>query len=318
MLPVISTAEWQERVSRLDRPGAQHILAFYEHRVGAICCDPRQMLAPLDDHLVHRGDGAFETIRFSAGVMFNVDAHVGRLKNSCAGLGINPPCAWDAIREYILDVARAGNEPEGSVRALLGRGPGGFDIDPAECPAASLYIVAYRGNLHGEDWYARGLSACKSDVPVRPSSLAKLKTANYLPGVLMTMEAARKGADIAFSYDHDGHLAEAAIANVALVDAAGTLVIPQCGNALPGTTVKKAADLAAPFMPVVLRPVLEPELFEAAEILVLGTAHECVGVHAYEGKTVGNGTPGPVARQLRRLIRADLLASGVSFLRTHE
>lgn len=314
MIPVISGADWQARVNALPRPGEKAVLAFYEHRIGAICRDPRQLLLPLDDHLVHRGDGAFETIRFSAGKMFNLDAHIARLHNSCAGLGITPPCSADQIRAIILAVGRAGGQPEGSVRALIGRGPGGFDIDPAECPEASLYVVAYTGNLHGEDWYATGLTACRSDVPVRPSSLAKLKTANYLPGVLMTLEAARKGADVAFSFDQDGHLAEAAIANVALVNTEGTLVIPRSGNALPGTTVRKAAELAAPLMAVENRPVTEDELFAAAEVLVLGTAHECVGVRAYENRPIGSGTPGPVAHTLRRLIRADLLAAATDFL----
>lgn len=314
MLPVITAAEWQARVSAEPRPGESAILAFYEHRIGAICREPRHMLLPLDDHLVHRGDGAFETIRFSEGKMFNLQAHIARLEHSCSGLRIAPPCPWDTVRDIVLDVARAGNQPEGSVRVLLGRGPGGFDIDPAECPVSSLYVIAYKGNLHSDEWYATGLAACRSEVPVRPSTFARLKTANYLPGVLMTMEAHDKGADIAFSFDAECHLAEAAIANVALVDSAGTLIIPQCGNALPGTTVKKAADMAAPFMPVVHRPVDEAELFCASEVLVLGTAHECVGVRTYEGQPIGAGRPGPVAHKLRALIRADLLAGATDFM----
>lgn len=313
MIPVINGTDWQARANALTRPGEEHVLAFYEHRIGAICRDPRQLLLPLDDHLVHRGDGAFETIRFSAGKLFNLNAHIARLQNSCTGLGIVLPCTPDTIREIVVAVTRAGGQPEGSVRVLVGRGPGGFDIDPAECPETSLYVVAYTGNLHSEEWYATGLSACRSEIPVRPSSLAKLKTANYLPGVLMTMEAARKGADVAFSYDQDNHLAEAAIANVALVSTSGVLILPQCGNALPGTTVRKASELAKPLMPVELRPVTEDELFTAAEVLVLGTAHECVGVRSYENKPIGTGKPGPVAQLLRRLIREDLLASGVEY-----
>ena len=65
MIPVLDTNAWIEKLRELERPGADNILAFYEHRFGAICRDPRLMLAPLDDHLVHRGDGVFETIRFT-------------------------------------------------------------------------------------------------------------------------------------------------------------------------------------------------------------------------------------------------------------
>lgn len=314
MLPILNGEQWREKVRTIARPGAEHILAFYEHRVGAICRDPREMLVPLDDHLVHRGDGIFETIRISGGKIFNLDAHLQRLRNSAAGLYLSAPCPWEDIRGIVLDVARAAGSPEGNIRILLGRGPGGFGIDPAECPLSSLYVAVYGGAEHDEAWYKRGLKACRSRIPVRPSMLAHIKSNNYLPGVLMTLEAERAGVDIAFSFDAEGCLAEAATANVVIVDKNGTLAIPEFRNALPGTTVRKAAELAAPFMPVCTRTIPEAELFEAREILVLGTAHECVGVISYEGHMIGDGRPGPAALRLRRLIRDTLLAGGTPFL----
>ena len=79
MIPVLDTNAWIEKLRELERPGADNILAFYEHRFGAICRDPRLMLAPLDDHLVHRGDGVFETIRFTI------------LMRTCGGSPTPPP-----------------------------------------------------------------------------------------------------------------------------------------------------------------------------------------------------------------------------------
>ena len=79
MIPVLDTNAWIEKLRELERPGADNILAFYEHRFGAICRDPRLMLAPLDDHLVHRGDGVFETIRFTERKVIHLDAHLRRL-----------------------------------------------------------------------------------------------------------------------------------------------------------------------------------------------------------------------------------------------
>ncbi len=310
MVPVISGEQWRQRLAETPRPNAKNILAFYEHRIGAICTDATCLLAPLDDHLVHRGDGVFETIRISGWKIFNLDAHLQRLERSAGGLLITPPCSWADIREIVLAVARAAHTAEGNLRVLLGRGPGGFGIDPAECPEASLYVIAYGGGGHDEAWYARGLTAKRSETPVRPSMLAKLKTANYLPGVLMSLEATRKGVDLTFSFDADGNLAEAAIANVAIVDKDGILTIPEFRNALKGTTIRKAAELAASFMPVATRPVPEAELFTAKEILVLGTAHECVGVVRYEDHTIGDGKPGPVAIRLRKLIHDDMFSHG--------
>lgn len=313
MIPVLDTQAWIDRFLKVEHPGAAAVLAFYEHRIGAICRDARLMSAPLDDHLVHRGDGVFETIRFTERKVIHLDAHLKRLAASAAGLELPLPCPPDEIRRIIMDVARAGDAPEGNLRVLVGRGPGGFGISPAECPESTLYVVAYKVKPRTEAWYARGLTAFRSEVPVKPARLARLKTTNYLSGVLMTLEARQRGMDVALSFDAENCLTEAAIANVAVVDAGGTFVLPEFRNALVGTTAMKAAELARDFMPVAIRRVPEAELATVREMLILGTAHECVGVTHFEGRPIGDGRPGPVAVRLRGLLRQALLAEGAAF-----
>lgn len=120
MIPVLDTQAWLDRLLEAERPGADAILAFYDHRIGAICRDARLMSAPLDDHLVHRGDGVFETIRFTERKVIHLDAHLKRLAASAAGLELTLPCPSDEIRRIILEVARAGDAPEGNLRVLAG------------------------------------------------------------------------------------------------------------------------------------------------------------------------------------------------------
>lgn len=227
MIPVLDTNAWIEKLRELERPGADNILAFYEHRFGAICRDPRLMLAPLDDHLVHRGDGVFETIRFTERKVIHLDAHLRRLANSAAGLSLTLPCPIEEIRDIVLAVAKAGDEPEGNIRILSGRGPGGFGIALKECPqpACTWPPTASRCALtHGT---TKGLTAFRSDVPVKPAMFARLKTTNYLSAVFMTLEAMQKHMDVALTFDANGCLTEAAIANVAVVDAKGRAGAPR-------------------------------------------------------------------------------------------
>ena len=303
MIPVLDTNAWIEKLRELERPGADNILAFYEHRFGAIRRDPRLMLAPLDDHLVHRGDGVFETIRFTERKVIHLDAHLRRLANSAAGLSLTLPCPIEEIRDIVLAVAKAGDEPEGNIRILSGRGPGGFGIALKECPQPSLYVAAYRVPVRTDAWYDKGLTAFRSDVPVKPAMFARLKTTNYLSAVFMTLEAMQKHMDVALTFDANGCLTEAAIANVAVVDAKGALVLPEFKNALVGTVATKAMELAKTFMPVEIRPIPQAELDSVREMMILGTAHECIGVTHFEGRPIGDGKTGPVAHKLRKLIR---------------
>ena len=48
--------------------------------------DPRLMTIPLDDHLVHRGDGVFEALAIVGGKVYQLDAHLARLKR-IGGIG---------------------------------------------------------------------------------------------------------------------------------------------------------------------------------------------------------------------------------------
>ena len=314
-VPVLDAAGWTARLMELPREGAANVTAFYEHRMGAICKDARLLLVPLDDHMVHRGDAIFESLTFLEGRIVQLDAHLERMKHSAARLELEPPCLWEEVRSIMLDVAREGGEPYGGLKVLLGRGCGGLGVDPAECPQSSLYIVATKGRPLPESFWQKGLTAARSAVPAKQEWLAQIKSTNYLANALMAKEAREKGVDLTFSFDEDGFLAEAAIANVALVDRQGRMLMPEFRRALPGTTSLRAMELARAFMPVVLTDITEEILEQASEILVLGTTCECVAVTHYNGKPVGDGRPGPMADRLRHLLHDALVTGGVPFLK---
>ncbi|MCC8194049.1 MAG: aminotransferase class IV [Deltaproteobacteria bacterium] len=309
-VPVCSSEEYLQKMLAVPRVCAPEILAFYEHRVGAVCTDARLMFAPLDDHIAHRGDGVFETVKYSEGRLYQLDPHLERMRRSAAGLFLTPPCSWDTIRELTIEVAAAGKEPLGQMRILLGRGPGGFGIDPGECPEASLYLVASRFPATPESWFETGLKGFRTSIPAKQPYMAKLKNTNYVPNMLMIREAREKGADTPFCFDDQGYLAESAIANLCIVDASGTLSVPEFTQSLPGTTLLRALELLEGTLPITFRRISEGEIISAREVILFGTGPDCVAITSYEGKTIGDGKAGPVARKARQLIIADIRATG--------
>lgn len=312
-MQILNHSAYLEKLLSIPRPGIDDILAFYEHRVGAICKDPHLMLIPLDDHLCHRGDGVFESITYRDRRILLLDAHLKRMMNSTKSLNLSPPCSWEELREIIIEVAKAGNKDTGSIRVLIGRGPGGFGISPRECPETSLYIIALNMNIPNEAWYEKGLTAFKSSIPAKQEYLAKIKNTNYLPNVLMTEEAANRQMDVALSFDTKGYLAEAAIANIAIVDKNGILACPKFTNALPGTTLLEALECAKQIMQVEQRNICEDELFSAKEILLFSSSPLCVGITHYENKAINNGKTGEIAHNLLNLLRIKLLQTGILF-----
>ncbi len=313
-IPVYSSEEWQKILLDLPRTGTGKVTAFYEYRMGGICRDTRFLLVPLDDHMVHRGDAVFESLSFISGGIVQLDAHIGRMKHSAERLSLQPPCSWEEMREIAIAVAKAGGEPYGGLKILLGRGCGGLGVDPAECPESSLYMVATRSKPLPESFWEKGLTAASSAVPAKQPWLAQIKSTNYLANAMMAAEAREKGVDVTFSFDDSGFLAEAAIANVGMVDGRGRLIIPEFRCALPGTTAILAEDVARAFMPVLHADISAAQLEGAQEILVFGTTPECVAVTHYNGRAIGEGVPGPVAKKLRPLLHAEIMRRLVPFM----
>lgn len=313
MLPVLDSEAYLQKMLSVRRPGVEEVLAFYEHRLGAVCKDPSLMLVPLDDHIVHRGDGVFETMKYVGRKIYQLDAHIARMKRSSDAIKLQPPCTWERLREIIIDVCKAGEKDDGLVRVLLGRGPGGFGIDPRECPVPSLYVVSYHFSPKPQEWYDKGATAFRVSIPAKQDWIARIKSVNYLPNVLMKNEAVEKGYDYPICFDENDFMAEGATENMAIVDQEGTIIVPEFTNSLPGTTLLRAIELLAGDVRAYFRKIREGELYNAREILVFGTTGDCLPIVRYNGKPIHDVRPGPVCLKALELIRKDMAENGVPF-----
>jgi branched-chain amino acid aminotransferase len=322
MLKILDNQAYFDALLKVERPGAENFLAFYDHRLGAFTKDARLMLAPVDDHLFHRGDGVFEVMKYIDRRIYQLDEHLARLKHSAETVSLPlPDISWQDLRGLVLEFARAAGTNDGMLRLFLGRGSGGFGVDPAECQKSSLYLVSTTFTPRPESWFAKGIKACRSSFAARAEQFSQIKSTNYQVAALMTLEAHEKKCDVPICLDHNGFLAESAVANICMVDAQNRLIVPEFTSALPGTTIRRAMELIKnnPQEPIncIIRPIPEPELFTATELLLLGTSPDCVAIVEYEGKKIGPnalaGTVGPTAKLLRHLIRMDIAEKGTLF-----
>ena len=313
MPDIVDVDAYLSRLLAAPRPGGDNVLAYYDHRLGVIGTDPRLMLIPLDDHLVHRGDGVFETLKYIDRKLYQVGPHFARMERSASAIFLAPPCPWDEVARLTLDVCRAGGADTGMVRVLVGRGPGGFGIDPAECPIPSLTIVAYKYHPRPDASFAKGVTAFRTSIPAKQNYLARIKSIDYLPNVLMKREATQRGEDYPVCYDDKGFLAEGATENICIVDAGGRFVVPELNNALTGTTLMRAVELLKDEIPVVFAGIREPDIATAREMFILGTTNDCLSIVRYNGTSVGDGTPGPISKRIKALVVADIAANGTPF-----
>jgi len=320
----LENEEWLTRLSAA-RDGLSGLLfAMYSSLTDGITTDPTLMSIPTDDHLTHRGDGVFESIKCVAGSLYNVTAHLKRLAHSCTGIGLEMPCPQDDLEQIICATVRAGGRHDCLVRVLVSRGTGNMGIDPALCDGPALYVVVYRYSARIKNGALKPARAALSTVPIKPPDLAIIKTCNYLPNVLMKLEANRRGLDFVITVDENGHLGEGATENIGILTADDELLMPPPERVLAGTTARRALALAQALVAdgtlktAEYRDISPEQAARAKEIYIFGTTTDCTPVIEWEGAPVGDGTPGPVAAKLLNLLTNDMTPSSETLTKVFE
>ncbi len=130
-----------------------------------------------------------------------------------------------------------------------------------------------------------------------------IKTIGLLANTLAQQQAHEDGAYEAI-FSRDGVLLEGSHSSMLFVQD-GVLIFPPLTNyVLPGITRSVVQSLAtAESIPTTTRSCYEHELSEFQEILMLGTTVEIVPITTVNGRKVGDGAPGPIARKLQAAFR---------------
>ena len=144
-IPIIDHQDWQIRSEIKRSP----LYAMYASTTAAITTDPQLMTVPVDDHLVHRGDGVFESFKCVEGSIYNLDAHLDRLTCSAEAIGLAVPYTRSRLVQIIVETLRAGGQRDALIRLFLSRGTGTMGIDPSACSGEQLYVVVYPLNASG-------------------------------------------------------------------------------------------------------------------------------------------------------------------------
>lgn len=283
---------------------------MYSSWLGGWTADPRLMMIPIDDHMVHRGDGVFEALKAVNGKIYLLKPHLERMRLSAESIGLKPFENWPRVEQIVSEtwaMAKANGQSEAIVRIFLSRGPGNFSTNPYDTDGSQLYVMITELKPFPKQQATVGWS----QIPVKSDWLAVVKSCNYLPNVMMKKEALDRGVDFTVSKDADGNLAEGSTENIALVDAAGNLVHPQLHRILKGCTMTRAFELAKPLISegllksIQVRKITATELANAREIMMMGTTLDVLPVTEFEGTPVGDGKVGAVAARLNQLVIAD-------------
>jgi 4-amino-4-deoxychorismate lyase len=311
-LPLLDEGQMLAELRALRSRQPAEYWAFYSSQLKGIVTDPALMVIPFDDHIVHRGHGIFDTAAIVAGKIYDLDAHLDRFLLSADRSKLRLPGSREEMRDIIIQTTAASGRRDGSIRYWLSSGPGSLELTPAKSAEPGFFVMIFAGLSYPERWYTEGLRVMTTTYPIKAPLYAITKATNYLPNVLMQMEAKEAGFDNGVFVDEDGNVGESSNMNVAFVTRKGVFVHPKFDHILSGCTSLRLLELArahqdrAQVTGVEVRDISVGEARASREMVLLGSSIKVAPVIQWDEQAIGAGKPGPVSRALLQLLEEDM------------
>lgn len=242
------------------------------------------------------GIGLFETMRAVSGRVFRLADHLARLNAGAAALAVRNTFS-DADIAAAIDRLLAANElADARLRLSLSNGP----IQPDGQPTTHLLITAANYTPYPQSYYDKGVRVILTDHRQNSKDpYAGHKTTCYGPRLSVLRDAHEKLAAEALWFTTENTLAEGCVSNVFLVQGGQLFTPPLDTPVLDGVARKTVFEIAAQAKLAVHEKTLAiDDLLAAEEVFLTNVIMQVLPVVAVEAHTVGNGTPGPVTKQL--------------------
>lgn len=311
-LAMLDANDVLERLRALRTRQPVKFWAFYSSQLGGIVTDPALMVIPFDDHMVHRGHGVFDTAAIVDGKIYDLEAHLDRFIRSAQLSKLTLPGTRQEIRDLVIRTTAASGKRDGSIRYWISSGPGSLGLAPAAGAEPGFFVMIFAGLAYPSAWFTEGLRVMTTTYPIKPPLYAITKSTNYLPNVLMQIEANDRGVDNGVFVDEAGNVGESSNMNVAFLTQDGVFRHPKFDHILSGCTSLRLLDLAPALrdrglikgVEVCDIPVAEARA--AREMMLIGSSVKVAPIVEWDGTRLGDGTPGPVTAALRELLEQDM------------
>lgn len=244
------------------------------------------------------GDGVYEVTPAYHGRLFRWARHLTRMRKGLAALGIDyDAAALEAVKQGLLARNGLDDVPVSYIYVQVTRGiaPRTHAFPNPPVPP-SVYGFANRYIRPAREVWERGYRAVT--VPDQRWALAEIKAIALLPNCLAQQAAVDAGVSDAI-FVRDGIALEGSHNNLFAVFDGVVTTAPKSNYILHGVTRDLMIELAGGLgLPVEERAIPLAELYRADEVFFTGTTTEVRPSVEVDGRKIGDGKVGRVARGL--------------------
>lgn len=254
------------------------------------------------DHGFLYGDGAFEGIRAYNGRVFKINQHVNRLYKSMKALGIEMPYPAEKFAEYLDKLVKMNEVVDCYIRVTVSRGIA-LGLDPKNVKTEPTIVISTdKLALYPQSMYENGLEVIT--IPTRVANPQVLEPrikslGKYVANVQAKLEANQVGAGEGLMLTEDGHVAECTGDNIFFVRNNVVSTPAAYLGILEGITRETVMEiLDAKGIKVATGEFTRFDLYTADEAFLTGTGAEVIPMVKLDGRSIGNGKPGPLTKKL--------------------
>ncbi len=291
----------------------------------------RNLLININGRLIHRdeggispfdssvqgGDAVWEGLRLYNGRIFQLVEHLDRLRDSALALAFSEIPSQEQIIEEIRKTLEANKmRDEGHIRLTLTRGvkiTSGMDPRLNQAGPTLIVLAEFKAPVYDKT----GLKLITSSVrrPAPDCLDPKIHHNNLICSILAKIQANAAGADDAIMLDHLGFVAETNATHLFIVKRGKVLTsFPHaCPEGITRAVVLKLCQEQA--IPHAEQDLSITEVHRADECFCTGTMGEIASVTVVDGRTIGNGSIGPLTLRLSSLYRELTLISGTQIFK---
>lgn len=259
-------------------------------------------------HTLHYGMGVFEGVRAyktdRGTAIFRLRDHTDRLARSAHILGMPMPYDRDTLNQAQMAAVRMNGLDSAYIRPMCFYGSEGMGLRADNLKTHCMVAAWEWGAYLGEENMKHGIRIKVSSFTRHHVNIQMCRAkanGNYMNSMLALKEAIDCGYDEALLLDAEGYVMEGSGENIFIVRD-GVLHTPDLTSALDGITRKTVFALAAELgIEVVEKRITRDEVYIADEAFFTGTAAEVTPVREVDGRTIGDGSRGPITERLQRL-----------------
>jgi D-alanine transaminase len=262
----------------------------------------RNAMVHVEDRGFQFSDGVYEVCEVLGGRIVDERRHIERLQRSLAALRIALPMPLRALSAVLHEVVRRNRVRDGIVYLQVTRGVAKREhAFPPPGTAPTLVISARRiDRAQGERTARAGIAVIT--VPENRWARVDIKSVALLPNVLARQAAREQGAREAWFVERNGLVTEGAASNAWIVTAAGTAMTRPTGHDILGGISREVVKDVLADIQVRLeeRAFTVDEALAGREAFITAATQLVMPVVRIDGKSIGEGKPGPVALALRQ------------------